>query len=47
MVFFLILLLSLKTLAVTTSARVPELPEVPTIAKSGVPGFEAVGWSEK
>ncbi len=35
----------LKALAVTTSARVPQLPEVPPIAESGVPGFEAVGWS--
>jgi tripartite-type tricarboxylate transporter receptor subunit TctC len=35
----------LRALAVTTAARVPQLPEVPTIAESGVPGFEAVGWS--
>jgi tripartite-type tricarboxylate transporter receptor subunit TctC len=35
----------LRALAVTTTARVPQLPEVPTIAESGVPGFQAVGWS--
>lgn len=35
----------LQALAVTTAARVPQLPDVPTIAESGVPGFEAVGWS--
>ncbi|MDM9559324.1 Bug family tripartite tricarboxylate transporter substrate binding protein [Bordetella petrii] len=32
-------------LAVTTSQRVPQLPEVPTVAESGLPGFEAVGWA--
>ncbi|MCC7183677.1 MAG: tripartite tricarboxylate transporter substrate binding protein [Rhodocyclaceae bacterium] len=37
----------LTTLAVTTKGRVPSLPDVPTIAESGVPGtadFEAVAW---
>jgi len=33
-----------KALAVTTSKRTDELPNVPTIAESGVPGFEVVGW---
>lgn len=33
-----------KVLAVTTKERVPELPNVPTIAEQGVPGFEVVGW---
>jgi len=33
-----------KAIAVTTSQRVPQLPNVPTIAESGVPGFEVVGW---
>lgn len=33
-----------KVLAVTTKVRVPELPNVPTIAEQGVPGFEVVGW---
>jgi tripartite-type tricarboxylate transporter receptor subunit TctC len=34
----------LRVLAVSTSHRVPQLPEVPTVAESGIPGFEAVGW---
>ncbi|AGW94318.1 Bug family tripartite tricarboxylate transporter substrate binding protein [Cupriavidus necator] len=33
-----------RALAVTTAKRAPQLPEVPTIAESGVPGFEVVGW---
>ncbi len=32
-------------LAVTTRQRVPQLPDVPTVAESGLPGFEAVGWA--
>ncbi|MVW78633.1 Bug family tripartite tricarboxylate transporter substrate binding protein [Bordetella sp. 02P26C-1] len=32
-------------LAVTTAKRVPQLPDVPTVAESGLPGFEAVGWA--
>lgn len=32
-------------LAVTTAKRVAQLPDVPTIAESGYPGFEAVGWA--
>jgi tripartite-type tricarboxylate transporter receptor subunit TctC len=34
----------LRPLAVTTSKRVPELPDVPTVAESGYPGFEAPAW---
>jgi len=34
----------LKSLGITASRRSPLLPEVPTIAESGLPGFEAVGW---
>jgi tripartite-type tricarboxylate transporter receptor subunit TctC len=34
----------LKALAVTSSKRVAKLPEVPTIAESGFPGFEVVPW---
>jgi tripartite-type tricarboxylate transporter receptor subunit TctC len=34
----------LRAVAVTTLARLPALPEVPTIAESGLPGFEAVTW---
>ena len=34
----------LKALAVTSAKRANALPSVPTMAESGVPGFEAVGW---
>ena len=34
----------LRTLAITTLARMPSLPEVPTVAESGLPVFEAVTW---
>ena len=34
----------LRLLAVTTPKRSPALPEVPTIAESGVPGYEFTGW---
>ncbi|MDB5858152.1 MAG: hypothetical protein JWQ76_1841 [Ramlibacter sp.] len=34
----------LKPLAVTTARRSPELPDVPTIAEAGVPGYEATSW---
>ena len=34
----------LKGLAVTTPTRVPAMPELPTVAESGLPGFEVVGW---
>ena len=34
----------LKALAVTTSHRVASLPNVPTVAESGYPGFEMVTW---
>jgi tripartite-type tricarboxylate transporter receptor subunit TctC len=34
-----------RALAVTTAARVPQLPEVPTMIESGFPGFEISGWS--
>lgn len=32
-------------LAVTTRQRVTQLPNVPTVAELGYPGFEAVGWA--
>jgi tripartite-type tricarboxylate transporter receptor subunit TctC len=34
----------IKPLAVTGSRRLPELPDVPTVAESGFPGFEAYSW---
>jgi tripartite-type tricarboxylate transporter receptor subunit TctC len=34
----------LKALAVTSSTRAPALPDTPTIAESGLPGFEASSW---
>ncbi len=33
-----------RLLAVSTAARHPALPDTPTVAESGVPDFEAVGW---
>ncbi|CCJ61365.1 tripartite tricarboxylate transporter family receptor [Bordetella bronchiseptica MBORD675] len=32
-------------LAVTTASRLAQLPDVPTVAESGYPGFEAIGWA--
>ncbi len=34
----------MRALAVTTSKRSPDLPNVPTMAESGVSGFEAPAW---
>jgi len=34
----------LRALAVSTPRRWPELPEVPTVAEAGVPGYEATLW---
>jgi tripartite-type tricarboxylate transporter receptor subunit TctC len=34
----------LIALGVATSKRLPQLPDVPTIAEAGVPGFEATQW---
>lgn len=35
---------ALRALAVTTGRRTALLPDVPTIAESGVPGFDTSGW---
>ena len=34
----------LRALAVTTRTRSPLMPEVPTVAESGLPGYETVAW---
>ncbi len=34
----------LKALTVTSATRAPALPEIPTIAETGLPGFEASSW---
>ena len=34
----------LRAIAVTTARRIPALPEVPTVAESGVPGYDVVLW---
>ena len=33
-----------RVLAVTSAKRSPALPDVPTVAESGVPGYEAIAW---
>ena len=33
-----------RVLAVTSTKRSPALPDVPTVAESGVPGYEAIAW---
>jgi tripartite-type tricarboxylate transporter receptor subunit TctC len=33
-----------RALAVTTAKRWPGTPEIPTVAESGVPGYEVSGW---
>ena len=35
----------LKALAVTTAKRSPFVPELPTVAEAGVPGYEVTGWN--
>ena len=34
----------LRPIAVTTAKRSPEMPDIPTIAEAGVPGYEAMSW---
>jgi tripartite-type tricarboxylate transporter receptor subunit TctC len=34
----------LRPIAVTTAKRIPALPDVPTVAESGVPGYDVVLW---
>ncbi len=35
----------IRPLAVTTTQRISAAPEIPTVAESGVPGFETIGWN--
>jgi len=35
----------LKALAVTSAQRSPVAPELPTVAESGLPGYEAIAWN--
>jgi tripartite-type tricarboxylate transporter receptor subunit TctC len=35
---------TVRAIAVTGSSRSPTMPELPTVAESGVPGFSVVGW---
>jgi tripartite-type tricarboxylate transporter receptor subunit TctC len=35
----------LRALAVTTAARWPTVPELPTVSEAGVPGYEAFSWN--
>lgn len=34
----------LRALAVTSKERAPQMPDIPTVAESGLPGFENTGW---
>jgi tripartite-type tricarboxylate transporter receptor subunit TctC len=34
----------LRALAITSAERSPVAPELPTVAESGFPGFEVIGW---
>jgi len=35
----------LRALAVTSAARSPAAPDLPTVAESGLPGYEAIAWN--
>jgi tripartite-type tricarboxylate transporter receptor subunit TctC len=36
---------TVRPLGVSSTTRIPALPDVPTISEAGVPGFDAVGWT--
>ena len=33
-----------RALGVSSISRVPAAPDIPTLAESGIPGFDSVGW---
>jgi len=35
---------TITSVAITSAKRFPRLPDIPTVAESGLPGFEATGW---
>lgn len=35
----------LRALAVTSAQRQPQVPEIPTVAESGLPGYESIVWN--
>jgi tripartite-type tricarboxylate transporter receptor subunit TctC len=35
----------LRALAITSAKRFPTLPQLPTVAESGVPGYESISWA--
>jgi tripartite-type tricarboxylate transporter receptor subunit TctC len=34
----------IKTIAISSAKRFPRMPQIPTLAESGLPGFESNGW---
>lgn len=34
----------IATIAITSTTRFPQMPDIPTFAESGIPGFESTGW---
>lgn len=34
----------IKAIAATSAARIPAFPDIPTVAESGVAGYEVIGW---
>jgi tripartite-type tricarboxylate transporter receptor subunit TctC len=34
----------MRALAISTARRVPSLPDLPTVAESGLPGYDTAGW---
>ena len=36
---------TVRALGITSSKRLPNAPEIPTIAEAGLPGYEVTGWN--